>query len=64
MAPTLGYGVSDKLMLGLGIAQADSTEDLALDIHARYFMNAGGQDFFLYAAMSEFETDNLELRFR
>ena len=61
MAPTLGYGVSDKLMVGLGIAQADSTEDLALDIHARYFMNAGGQDFFLYAAMSEFETDNLEL---
>ena len=61
MAPTLGYGVSDKLMVGLGIAQADSTEDLALDVHARYFMNAGGQDFFLYAAMSEFETDNLEL---
>tara|TARA_B100000497_G_scaffold103111_1_gene117959 strand:+ start:240 stop:668 length:429 start_codon:yes stop_codon:yes gene_type:complete len=61
MTPTLGYGVSDKLMVGLGIAQADSTEDLAIDVHARYFMNAGGQDFFLYAAMSEFETDNLEL---
>jgi len=61
MSPTLGYGVSDKLMVGLGIAQADSTEDLVMDVHARYFMNAGGQDFFLYAAMSEFETDNLEL---
>lgn len=61
VSPTLGYGVSDKLMIGLGVAQADSSEDLAVDIHARYFVNAGGQDFFLYAAMSEFETDNLEL---
>lgn len=61
MSPTLGYGVSDKLMVGLGIAQADSTEDVAIDLHARYGMNMGGQDFFLYAGMSGFETDNLEL---
>ena len=26
ISPTLGYGVSDKLMVGLGLAQADSTE--------------------------------------
>jgi hypothetical protein len=55
VSPTVGYGVSDKL------AQADSTEDLAMDLHARYFMNAGGQDFFLYAGISEFDTDNLSL---
>ena len=36
-------------------------DDVSLDLHARYFMNAGGQDFFLYAGMSELETDNLEL---
>lgn len=61
ISPTLGYGISDKLMVGFGIAQADSSDDVSLDLHARYFMNAGGQDFFLYAGMSELETDNLEL---
>jgi len=48
-------------MVGLSLAQADSTEDLAMDLHARYFVNAGGQDFFLYAGISEFDTDNLSL---
>ena len=47
VSPTLGYGVSDKLMVGLSLAQADSSEDLSMDIHARYFLNAVGQDFFL-----------------
>lgn len=61
ISPTLGYGISDKLMVGLGIAQTDSSEDVSLDLHARYFINAGGQDFFLYAGMSDLETDNLEL---
>jgi hypothetical protein len=61
VSPTLGYSVSDKLMIGLGIAQADSSVDLAIDIHARYFMTVAGQDFFVYAAMPEFDTDNLSL---
>ena len=61
VSPTLGYGVSDKLMVGLSLAQADSSEDLSMDIHARYFLNAVGQDFFLYAAMGDMETDNLSL---
>lgn len=61
VSPTVGYGVSDNLMVGLSLAQADSTEDLAMDLHARYFVNAGGQDFFLYAGISEFDTDNLSL---
>lgn len=61
ISPTLGYGVSDKLMVGLGLVQADSTEDLAIDIHARYFMTVAGQDVFAYAAISEFEFDNLSL---
>ena len=61
VSPTLGYSVSDKLMIGLGIAQADSSVDLAIDIHARYFMTVAGQDIFVYAAMPEFDTDNLSL---
>ena len=61
VSPTLGYSVSDKLMIGLGIAQADSSVDLAIDIHARYFMTVAGQDLFVYAAMPEFDTDNLSL---
>ena len=61
VSPTLGYGVSDKLMVGLSLAQADSSEDLSMDLHARYFLNAGGQDFFLYAAIGDMETDNLSL---
>ena len=61
ISPTLGYAVSNKLMVGLSLAQADSSEDLSMDIHARYFVTAAGQDFFLYAGMDDFETDNLSL---
>ena len=55
IAPTLGYAVSNKVMVGLAVAQADSSQDLAIDIHARYFMTVAGQDIFLYAAMPEFD---------
>jgi len=61
ISPTLGYGVSDKVMVGLSLAQADSTEDLVMDLHARYFVTAGGQDFFLYGGLTDFDTDNLSL---
>ena len=61
VSPMLGYGVSDKLMVGLSLAQADSSEDLSMDLNARYFINAGGQDFFLYAGITDFDTDNLSL---
>ena len=61
ISPTLGYGVSDKFMVGLGLAQTDSTEDLAIDLSARYFMTVAGHDVFAYDAVSEFEFDNLSL---
>ena len=61
VSPTVGYGISDKLMVGLSLAQADSSEDLSIDLNARYFVTAGGQDFFLYAGLTDFETDNLSL---
>ena len=38
IAPTVGYGVTDKLMVGLNVSQADSAADLAFDLHARYFI--------------------------
>ena len=38
LSPTVGYAITDDLMLGVNVSQADSTEDLSLDLHARYFM--------------------------
>ena len=61
VAPTLGYGVSDKLMVGLNLSQADSSEDMVLDLHARYFMTLGGHDVFVYASAPDMNADNLSL---
>ena len=61
VAPTLGYGVSDKLMVGLNLSQADSSEDMVLDLHARYFMTLGGQDIYAYASVPDMDTENLSL---
>jgi len=61
VSPMLGYGINDNLMIGLSLAQADSSEDLSMDLNARYFVSAGGQDFFLYAELNDFDTDNLAL---
>jgi hypothetical protein len=61
VAPTLGYGVSDKLMVGLNLSQADSSEDMVLDLHARYFMTLGGHDIYAYASVPDMDTENLSL---
>ena len=37
VSPTVGYGVTDNLMIGVNVSQADSTVDMELDLHARYF---------------------------
>ena len=57
LAPTVGYGVMDNLMVGLSVSQADSTADLALDFHARYFVKG----YFVYAAAKDLDTDNLKI---
>tara|TARA_Y100000389_G_C17392824_1_gene480862 strand:+ start:892 stop:1320 length:429 start_codon:yes stop_codon:yes gene_type:complete len=54
ISPTLGYGVTDELMIGFGVGQAES-EDIDLDIHARYFVNVGEESFFVYAAIGDFD---------
>ena len=61
MAPSIGYGVSDKLMVGINLSQADSTESMVLDLHARYFMTLGGHDVYAYASAPDMNTDNLSL---
>jgi len=57
IAPTVGYGLTDKLMVGLNISQADSLADVELDIHARYFLDG----YFVYAQTTGLNTDNLKI---
>ena len=59
IAPALGYGVTDKLMVGINLSQVDSTADMMLDVHARYFMTLGGHDLFVYASATNMKSDNL-----
>ena len=61
ISPTVGYGLTDKLMVGLNVSQADSTADQVLDVHARYFMTLGGHDVYAYASTAGLNTDNLSL---
>ena len=55
VSPTVGYGITDNLMVGMNIVQADSTEEMAYDLHARYFVNG----FFVYLETSGLETDGM-----
>ena len=55
IAPTVGYGITNDLMVGLNVSQADSTVDRAIDVHARYFVRG----FFVYASTTGLDTDNM-----
>ncbi len=57
VSPTVGYAISDKLMVGCSVSQADSTADMNIDFHARYFMKG----YFAYVATEGLSTDNLAL---
>tara|TARA_R110000787_G_scaffold81882_5_gene177397 strand:+ start:325 stop:732 length:408 start_codon:yes stop_codon:yes gene_type:complete len=57
VSPTVGYGISDKLMVGCSVSQADSTVDMSINVHARYFVKG----YFVYAATEGLSTDNLAL---
>ena len=39
IAPTVGYGITNNLMVGLNVSQADSSAEMELDVHARYYWN-------------------------
>ena len=55
IAPTVGYGLTDNLMVGLNVSQADSTADMNFDIHARYFWNG----YFIYMETEGLKTENM-----
>tara|TARA_R110002051_G_scaffold31632_1_gene71791 strand:+ start:419 stop:841 length:423 start_codon:yes stop_codon:yes gene_type:complete len=55
LAPTIGYGLTDNLMVGLNVTQADSSAEIELDAHARYFMKG----YFAYVEAPSLDTDKL-----
>ncbi len=57
ISPTVGYAVTDDLMIGLNVSQADSSADMELDVHARYFWKG----YFAYASAPNMDTENLSL---
>ena len=59
IAPTVGYAISDNLMVGCNVSQADSSAEMVLDAHVRYFWKG----YFVYGSMPNLDTDNLKLGF-
>jgi len=59
VSPTVGYGVIENLMIGASITstQADSTVDLSINLHARYFFKG----YFAYVATDGISVDDLAL---
>jgi len=53
VSPSIGYGVTDNLMIGANLSQADADTDLSMDLHARYFTSVSGQDLFVYIASED-----------
>tara|TARA_R100001015_G_C4418001_1_gene19695 strand:+ start:45 stop:452 length:408 start_codon:yes stop_codon:yes gene_type:complete len=54
---TVGYGVMDNLMVGMSLSQADSTVDMDMDFHARYFVKG----YYAYLATDGLGTDNMKV---
>ena len=57
VSPTVGYGFTDNLMVGMSVSQEDSTQDVDIDLHARYFHKG----YFAYVATDGLNTDNLNV---
>ena len=57
IAPTVGYAISDNLMVGCNVSQADSSAEMVLDAHVRYFYNG----LFGYVSTPNLDTDNLSI---
>ncbi len=55
ISPTVGYAVTDDLMIGAAVAQADSSADLDVDFEARYFWNG----YFAYVATDGLSTEDM-----
>ena len=57
ISPTIGYGVTENLMISASVSQADSTADMDLDFSARYFWKG----YFAYVANDGLSTDNMSI---
>ena len=57
IAPTLGYGIADNFMVGCNVSQADSSAEMVLDAHVRYFYNG----LFGYVSAPNLDTDLLSI---
>ena len=57
VSPTVGYGVMDNLMVGCSVSQTDSTTDVDVNFHARYFWKG----YFAYVATTGINTDNMSI---
>ena len=57
IAPTVGYAISDNLMVGCNVSQADSSAEMVLDAHVRYFYNG----LFGYVSAPNLDTDLLKI---
>ena len=57
IAPTVGYAISDNLMVGCNVSQADSSAEMVLEAHVRYFYNG----LFGYVSAPNLDTDNLTI---
>ena len=55
VAPTVGYAISDNFMVGCNVSQADSSAEMVLDAHVRYFYNG----LFGYVSAPNLDTDRL-----
>ena len=55
VSPTIGYGLTEELMIGASVNQADSTVDMDIDFHARYFWKG----YFAYASTEGLDTETL-----
>ena len=55
IAPTVGYAITNNLMVGLDVSQADSSAEMVLDAHVRYFYNG----LFGYVSAPNLDTDRL-----
>ena len=57
IAPIVGYAISDNLMVGCNVSQADSSAEMVLDAHVRYFYNG----LFGYVSAPNLDTDRLTI---
>jgi len=57
VSPTVGYGITDDIMLSASVSQADSEADINLDVSARYFKSG----YFAYVSTTGLSIDNLKL---